>query len=277
MKRPHLHPVRLAVALAAFALNLLFVAQRPAPVRVPCEKDSAANVPAPRAADAGATRTTPAQTTCGNPEETDAGPQRVSQQEVINVPGVGRVRVSARETGIETRLVFEDAGSGKELRSVTMASDAVKPSLRFKVMHLKGLPDPLIVGVAVSPGGSDSSWEATAFGAVGGELADVTGFEMRQAGDRGGFYFGDLGLGLGPGAAVWNDVWDLDYEGHPSPHRYEITLYRWSRGNERFEWERVFRTPGKFDSGERALRSVGLRFKDVRRGIPDFSYLGEND
>lgn len=273
LNRAHFHPVPLAVALAAFALNLIFVLPRAAPP-APCESESAAVVPT-REAAARTPQTTPAQTHTPVTEAANVEPARIAQQEVVRMPGVGRVTVTAYEDEEATRLVFDDAATGKELAAVKMASDSFKPKLRFRVLHVKGLPDPLVVGLAVSPGGSDSGWEAVAFGAVGGELRDVTGFEGLQTGDRGGFHFGDLGGGIGPGVAVWSDVWDTEYEGHPSPHRYEVKLYSWNKVNKRFEWHKVFRTRGKFDTGDDALRSAGLRFRDVRRGVRDFSYLAE--
>ena len=271
MELPRVQPVRLAVALAAFALNLILVASRtnPTPTPAPCERSAAAvNSEAPKLVST--------QTPAVKTEATEAKPARVGQQEVVSFPGVGRVRVTAHEAdGLEARLVFERVDTGEELINVNMGNEATGMLLRFRVLHVKGLPDPLVVGVSLMPGGADSGWEAAAFGAVGGELKHLTRSDVLQCGDRGGFYFGDLGGGRGVGAAVWDFVWDSDYEGRPSAHRYEIKLCKWNGREARFEWERVLRTPGKFYSYEPALRSVGLRFKDVRRGIPGFDYLEE--
>jgi len=274
MNRAHFRPLPLAAALAAFALNLIFLHSRTAAPAL-CEKGSSADAATQREAAAQMQQQTYAPTPAPIQEAANVEPMRVAQREVVRMPGVGLVRVTAYEGDEETLLVFEDAATGEKLESFTTASGSHGPTLRFTLVHADGLPDPMVVGLAVSPGGSDSDWGATAFAAVGGELRRVTGFEALRAGDRGGFYFGDLGGGLGPGAAVWNDVWDLDYEGHPSPHRYEVKLYKWSRARKRFEWHRVFRTRGKFDSGEAALSSVGLYFTDVRLGVRDFEYLGE--
>jgi hypothetical protein len=268
-------PVRLAVALAAFALNLVLVASRtnPTPTHAPCEQSASASAPAvnSEAPKQVSTKTPPV-----NREATEAKPVRVGQQEVVSFPGVGRVRVTAYEVdGLEAQLVFEKADTGDKLIDLHMGNEASGMLLRFRVMHVKGLPDPLVVGVSLTPGGSDSGWEAAAFGAVGGELKRLTRNEAFQSGDRGGFYFGDLGGGRGVGAAVWDFVWDSDYEGRPSAHRYEIKLCKWNGREARFEWERVLRTPGKFYSYKPALRSVGLRFKDIRRGMPGFDYLEE--
>jgi hypothetical protein len=265
--------VRLAVALAAFALNLILVTARTYPPPAPCSQGAATNAAAvnSEAPKRASTQTPPVKT-----EEPEAKPARVGQQEVVTFPGVGRVRVTAYETdGLEARLVFERVDTGNKLIDINMGNEAPGLSLRFRVMHVKGLPDPLVVGVSVMPGGSDSGWEAVAFGVVGGELKHLTRSEVLQSGDRGGFYFGDLGGGRGVGAAVWDFVWDFDNEGHPSAHQYEIKLCKWNRWEARFEWERVLRTPGKFYSYKPALRSVGLRFKDIRRGMPGFDYLEE--
>lgn len=278
MDRARFRPLPLAVALAAFALNLIFVPPRKAP-DAPCERGpSAAAAATPREAAAQMATKPPqahARTAAPAAEPTPAGITRPAQREVVLMRGIGSVRVTAYENDDEARLVLEDDATGEKLESVTMAGGSRNPELRFRVLHVKGLPDPLVVGLARSPGGSDSGWEAVAFGPVGGELEEVTGFERLRTGDRGGFHFGDLGGGLGPGAAVWTDVWDPEYEGHPSPHRYEVTLYRWSSVNARFEWHKVFRTRGKFGTGDEALRASGLRFRDVRRGVADFGYLEE--
>jgi hypothetical protein len=266
--------VRLAVALAAFALNLVLVATRTyPPPPLPCERSAATRAPA---VNSEAPKQVSAQTPPVETESPEAKPARVGQQEVVSFPGVGRVRVTAYEAdGLEVRLVFEKADTGDKLLDLNMGSERFGMLLRFRVLHVKGLPSPLVVGVSVIPGGSDSAWDAEAVGAVGGELIDLTRSETFQSGDRGGFYFGDLGNGLGLGAAVWDFVWDHDYEGHPGAHQYEIKLCKWNRRDARFEWYRVFRTRGKFYSYKAALRSVGLRFKDVRRGMPGFDYLEE--
>ena len=191
--------------------------------------------------------------------------------------GVGRVKVTAYEAEEDTRLVFEDADSGKELLSRTLADDSLNPRLRFGVLHVKGLPDPTVVAVAVSPGGSGETDEMVAFASSGGELAELTRTDSFATSEGGGFYFGDLGRGEGLGLAVWDYVWDYDSEAHTSPHQYEVKLYKWNRSSGRFEWGRVFRTAGKFDSDGAALRSAGLRFRDVREGVPEFAEVYEPD
>lgn len=271
MNRAHFRPLPLAVALAAFALNLIFVRPRTPPA--PCESEPAAVVP-PRGDAAQTPQQTYAQTPAPVTEAAAAaGPARVAQQAVVGMPGVGRVRVTAYETEGDTRLVFEDYDSGKELRSSTMAGGSLNPRLRFKVTRVRGLPDLTVVAVAVSPGGSGSGYEMEAFAPVGGRIQELTCAGSFTTDEMGGFYIGDLGRGVGLGAAVWQD---LDERGaHHDPHRYKITFYKWDDVDAQFELNKTITTRQEFDSDRAALRSAGLSFKDVREDAPEFNSLDE--
>jgi hypothetical protein len=271
------YALRLAFALAAFATGISLPVPRVEPARIPTQKPEATTATAQPACEAGKLLPAPSTPTATQAEAPAAPTPRISQRETLLMPGLGGVRVTAFETEEDAHLVFENADSSKQLLSLTMADDALKPTLRFKVMHVKGLPGPLVVGVGVSPGGSDSSYKLAAVAAVNGKLAELTRTDTFDTSEEGGFYIGDLGHGLGPGLAVWDFVWDFDYERHDSPHQYEIKLYRWNKGEARFEWARVLRTPRKFDSGEEAIRSVGLRFKDLRDSIPEFKAFDGED
>jgi hypothetical protein len=208
---------------------------------------------------------------------------RISQQEIVNFPGIGQVRVKADATfGQYVRLIFEDSQSGKRLFQEQFygEGDCFKPDAddpenapyaRFRVMHIAGLPDPLIVGIAVSHGGNDGDWEAVAVGAVNGKLKDLTPGHLSTT-DQGGFFFGDLGAGRGLGEAEWQGIWDLDCdcEAHFGEHQYELKVYKWSEEAKRFEWYQVLRTRGQFYSDKKAVRSLGFNLSDVRRSFPDF-------
>jgi len=202
---------------------------------------------------------------------------KISQEEVIRFPQIGAVRVSAHE-GRELELTFVDAKSGKQIltsslgdyhwyRSDDPADADWTPKLRFKVISIKGLPDPLVIGIAMDPGVSDSAWEAVAIGVVNGELERLN-FETLEASNEGGFFFGDLGHGLGLGAAQWDFVWGED-ECHPPPHKYEMKLYKWN--GRRFEWEKVIRTRRQYNSPQKALLAYGFHFGNVRDLIPEWA------
>jgi hypothetical protein len=200
---------------------------------------------------------------------------RVVQEELIYAPGVGRVRVAAHERGGGfMRLIFTDAATGKNLFDMPCGSrDAHDPELRFRVMRVDGVAGPLVVALTRDIGGSDSTWEAVAVGVVNGGFEVLT-YESMTTTNQGGFYFGDLGGGRGPGAAVWGSVWG-EGEGHYGPHRYEVTLYAWNPKTSRFEWSEVRRTAGAVSSGKSALRSLGFSFGDIRRSFPDFASDGD--
>jgi hypothetical protein len=205
----------------------------------------------------------------------------ISQESIVRFPRLGEVRVCAHEDfGKAPRLTFIDQRSGQEILSSYVGrfdwpwtSDQkwanMNPKLRFKAISIKGLPDPLVIGIAMSPGGSDCDWQAIAVGVVDGRLELLT-YETMETSDEGGFFFGDLGYGIGLGAAQWDFVWGED-EGHPPPHKYEVKLFKWNGW--RFEWYRVFRTARTYNSPHAALKAYGLHFKDVRLMFPEWADL----
>ena len=263
MNRTNFRPLRLSLALAAFALNLFLVAQRTPTPPAPCPKAAASDAtPTPAGVGSASLQSVPQPT-----------PINIARQEVVRMGVLGRVRVTAYETEEHTRLLFEDADSGKELLSYEMADGSLNPRLRFKAMHFKGLPDPVIVAVSLSPGGSDSTYEMEAFGPVEGRLQELTRTDALTTDEEGGFYIGDLGQGVGLGAAVWED---LDERGaHHDPHRYKITFYKWNDENVQFELNKTITTRREFASDKAALRSAGLHFKDVRDGVPELNFSDE--
>ena len=198
---------------------------------------------------------------------------RVSQEEVIRFPQIGAVRVSAHE-GKDLELTFTDEKSGEKLLTSYLGSfqwtrsddnyAEWNPKLRFKAISVHGLPDPLVIAIAVDPGVSDSAWQAVAVGAVRGQLERLN-WETLESSNEGGFFFGDLGHGLGLGAAQWDFVWGED-EGHIGPHKYEVKFLKWT--GRRFEWLKVFRTRGEFEFGEDALRANGYHFMDIKGSFP---------
>ena len=210
----------------------------------------------------------------------DASPDSISQESIVRFPQIGDVRVCAHDDfGKTPRLTFIDQKSGREILSAYVGSFAwpwsdkaaaeLNPKLRFKAISVKGLPDPLVIGIAINPGVSDSAWQAVAVGLVDGNLEVLT-YETMETSNEGGFFFGDLGHGIGLGAAQWDFVWGED-EGHPPPHKYEVKLFKWNGWH--FEWYKVFRTARTYNSPKAALKAYGLRFKDVRLMFPEWTDL----
>jgi hypothetical protein len=213
-----------------------------------------------------------------SPSPSPTTQSRISQEKIIRFPAAGAVRVSALENrdGF-LELKFADQDSERSLLTSYLGSPRwnwtsdpkyadLNPKLRFKAISVHGLPSPLVVGIAMNPGVSDSGWEAVAVGVVNGQLEQLT-YESLETSNEGGFFFGDLGHGMGLGAAQWDFIWG-EGEGHPPPHKYEIKLYKWS--GRRFEWEKVIRTRKQYDSPQAALSAYGFRFVDVREMFPDW-------
>jgi hypothetical protein len=198
---------------------------------------------------------------------------RISQQEIVNFPGIGRVRISAVETFAESlHLEFRDADTGKLLDSEYFFGEEAEednvesPYLRFRVLHVKGLPDPLVVGMSARPAADHDDWKSIAVGAVNGSFRELTS-EQLEGTDQGGFYYGNLGHGRGLGTVSWEFVYGN--EGHPDPHQYELKVYKWNPKTTSFEWYQVLRTRGKFSDGEKAVRSLGFNVRDMGLGYPD--------
>jgi hypothetical protein len=168
-------------------------------------------------------------------------------------------------------LEFRDAGSDKLLdREFFFGAEAVEgsaenPLLRFRVLHVKGRPDPLIVAASVTPAADHDDWRSFAVGVVNGQFVNLTSEELEGT-DQGGFYYGDLGRGLC--AVSWNFV--PGNESRADAHRYELKLYQWNHKTAGFEWSQVLRTRGKFDDGEKATRSLGFDVRDALRNFPDW-------
>lgn len=263
---------RLPITLATFLFSLFATA---ALTRMPKTPDAPAPDCAPRLV-APAPVSSPANYQAEPAHVPDKTP-RISQQKIVNFPGIGQVRITANEAcELCPELEFRDAKTNRLLSSSHFSGDASgednnDAQVRFRVMHITGLPDPMIVGIGISPDGSDDSWSSVAVGAVNGALRELTS-ETLNASNQGGFYYGDLGGGRGIGTIGCDAVFGNDSdEGHYSAHHYELKIYTWDKKTNRFEWHQVLRTRGKFDSGEKALRSMSFKFADIRKTFPDFA------
>lgn len=130
---------------------------------------------------------------------------------VDSVPAVAERKSWRPHMAYVKRLLF--------ISVILLAS--LSPS-QMTVLTMKGLPGPLVLAVAVSPGGSDTMFETSVIGAINRQIKVLTP-EPLTNNIRGGVYVGDLGEGRGFGATVWNFLWEGD-EVHYDPHRYQIKL-----------------------------------------------------
>jgi hypothetical protein len=202
------------------------------------------------------------------------------QSRRVNFNVVGEVEVRAVEQfGEPLRLEFVRPDTGELVASVPFGTDGsalaycpregdegINPLLRFEVVWIEGA-GPLVFAVAVTPGGSDDGFEGLIVGEREGRI-EALHDESLFTNIQGGMYVGDLGRGRGAGAAVWCFLWEDGC--HYAPHRYEVRMLTFDPKTRRFEDGPVFRSKGKYDDqGEGALAELGLRYRDMLKGMPD--------
>ncbi|MFN7928434.1 MAG: hypothetical protein U0Y68_10890 [Blastocatellia bacterium] len=190
-------------------------------------------------------------------------------------PQNGAVLVQAEEEMAQNpRLVIRAQKSGAVLltHTFTAEDDLLQPKadqapsfnafLRFQVFTAPCFGAPLIVAVAVAPGGSDHGFWAAVIGEAAGRLQVLTPADV-QLNVQGGLFAGHLNQRYGCGLVVWNFVWDDG--AHYDQHAYEITVYRWQNG--RLVVQPKYETKRKYVNGTAALRELGIRAQDQRKQI----------
>jgi hypothetical protein len=202
---------------------------------------------------------------------------RISQTETVAFPQVGKVVIQAREAvGAFPRIVFTAKDSkaallnyvisdkGGLLKPTPDSSPDTGPFLRFRVLHPEGFKSPVILAIAVCPGGSDHGFWATVIGEVGGKLKVMLPQPV-FANIQGGFYIGKLNKKLGYGLAVWTFVWNdgAHYDDHP----YETRLY--TLQNEQLVFKEKVVSKRKYQgNGAEALKEIGIEAHDLRAEMP---------
>lgn len=265
------HTTRLRAGLLAFfvgaaVLSLLPTPGQPDVPRAPvCEPAPARPADPPAVIDEDTTK--------------EAGP-RVTQQLWVDFPKAGLLHVRAVENyGEPMRVEVLDVEKDALLYSFPAPTEEPpdadakygNPFLRFRVLRVEGLPQPLIFVVAVMPGVSGHGFSAMLIGEVGGRLKVLTP-ETLDTNNQGGIHVGDLGGGRGAGVAVWWPVWDTGCEGHYSAHRFEVSYHPLDSRTKRFRKGKTLRSKRKYGGhGEGALKELGLGFTDLLQDIPDVS------
>jgi hypothetical protein len=209
----------------------------------------------------------------------EEGP-RVTQELWITFPKAGQVHVRAVENyGEQMRLEFLDIEKDTVLHSFPAPTDEQpdatatygNPFLRFRVLRVEGLPQPLVLAVAVTPGVSGHGFSASLIGEVGGRLK-VLNKKPLETDNQSGIHVGDLGGGRGMGVAVWTYIWDTGCEGHYSAHQYRVERYPFDARRGRFVGGRTVRSKGKYGGhGEGALKELRLRYTDLLQDMSDVS------
>ncbi len=126
---------------------------------------------------------------------------------------------------------------------------------RVKVMSLKGINTPLVVGVVGVPGGSDSSFETMIIGESGGVLRDLL-TKRTTTNIEDAVCIGLLGKNSEPLVLIAKFIWASD-EAHPVPHRYNVVKYSWNG----LVFSEISKetTKLKYRAGLEALAELGYR------------------
>ncbi len=175
--------------------------------------------------------------------------------------------VAVEEFGKPLRLLF--VGRDKETIYSTSFTEGsnnreyayVNPFLRFRSYDVPGLPSPVIVAVAVSPGGSDVGYEIKLIAERNGKITTLNP-EPIDLTIQDGLYLGYINATFGHGMVIWENRWEN--EAHYDPHRYAIRIYRWDTRSKNFRLARKFTTKAKFRDGCSATRSYGLPCRELQ-------------
>lgn len=199
----------------------------------------------------------------------------MDQAEYVKFPELGVVAVGVKAVDKQLpKLIIRNAAK-KVLFQLEMGH-AYDPEsknfeynagIEFKVYHIADLPDPLLIVVAAGPGGSDTAWEVALLGVISGKIERLWK-QTSDIMDEGGFFVGDLGEGRGIGIAQW--YWHGGECHACPPTKYSIQLYRWNKGETRFDIGQKFTIEkDKFDT----IDERELDFPDLRhnfRRLADF-------
>lgn len=204
----------------------------------------------------------------------------VVQQAEVEFPGVGKATVRMIETvgSAPTLEIIPQGrkrtparfvmGRGDDFFVIEDANSLLRCQARFKVLNVKGFPDPLIVALAVTPGGSGHGFEMELVGVVGGRFQRLAQKRL-QTSNLGGFHVGDLGEGQ-IGVAVWDYIW-ADGEAHYQPHQFSFALYGVNSRSNRLFLLRKQKSAQKYgDRGQGAARELRLPVRNLLDEIPEF-------
>jgi hypothetical protein len=129
--------------------------------------------------------------------------------------------------------------------------------LRLKEIRSGSLPSPMLLEVAVSPGGSDPSFETALIAEVDGRLVDLWPRHwLTNILDD--ICVGDLGPARPAGVAGFAYIWGHSKgEWHYAPHRYRVTVYEWHDATLSFAGSET--TPRRVPSWSDAAQALGFR------------------
>jgi len=213
---------------------------------------------------------------------------KVVQSAIVHFPQHGTVKVETIEqVGEFPKIVFTDVkGHSVLYRSVIRDSDSwlkptddefTQPFLRFREVRSAGFPSPLIMAVAVTPGGSDTGSYLVVFGETNGKFERLTNKLIATA-IQGGFYLGFLNRKFGYGLISWCFDWNFDAsEGHYNYHHYLMEIYLLRNGRFRKVFSSMSRRRYLPEQSSRPLHELGIKGKDLRKTMPKVKEYADAD
>jgi hypothetical protein len=203
----------------------------------------------------------------------------VVQSAIVHFPQHGAVRVeSIEQVGEFPKIVIADVKDHAVLyhNVITDPDGSLKPRddefaqpcLRFREIISPGFPSPLIMAVAVTPGGSDTGSYLAIFGETNGKFERLTNNLIGTA-IQGGFYLGFLNRKFGYGLISWCFDWNFDAsEGHYDYHHYLMEIYLLRNGRFRKVFSSMSRRRYLPEQSSRPLHELGIKVKDLRKTMP---------
>ena len=204
--------------------------------------------------------------------------------EDIEVAGIGSVRVTAEQPriGVLPHLMFTDVSSGKLLGSVAMGQFYPKAAvttsvarLKLKILHVTGLPSPIVLAVFDYGGGSDCLREPVPVAYVGGEFRSLLPRPLAFWTQE-GFALGDLGKGRNPAFAIFKKMPDAAHPGHYEAAPYMMQVFLWNKAALEFQSSATLYTKSATDLHGAAVGfgipgSSVIDFETLLRWFPDFT------
>jgi hypothetical protein len=193
---------------------------------------------------------------------------------IATFPEVGTVAIEAQftrelpwnvpSTVIKPPTLVFRSSAGRELKSIQFgAEDDDFTEINFVVINLNKIATPLVVAVAVRPGGSDHLFQSAIMGSVDGEIRDLLP-DHPTTNIQGAFCLGKFGKHLRPGVVVLNFIWENG--AHYGAHRYQCTFYEWTGSV--FEKRDVLETKLAYESWQHAAKGLGFECKwDFKRAL----------
>lgn len=186
---------------------------------------------------------------------------KTTQSEDAELRGIGHVRITAEEPDNGwLNVKFTQVDTGRILATIyaDKSNDSFRvgdlSSIRFRVLHVAGLLDPLILGIAHATGASDCAYQTIPIGLVHGKIRVLSSHVLDFA-TQGGIYLGKATTSQAE-LALWYAQSAYGVE-HYGPHKYRFEFFRWNPKTGLLERHSV-KASRRYDSEREAAESFGL-------------------